>query len=113
MDQFSAMDFQADRLRLVEECAVCFHTTWCPFCRDFLPGFEALEGTVPFRLALADISDESSPLWEDHSVEIVPTIIAFRAGRPFWRKDGIGGYGLDENDLVALRAAFSAKAPRD
>jgi thioredoxin-like negative regulator of GroEL len=107
VDQLTASDFEADRLKVATEVAVCFHTTWCPYCRDFLPGFEALEGTVPFELAEADISDESSPLWEVHSIEIVPTILAFRAGRPFWRKDGIPGYGLDEKDLRALRAAFS------
>jgi thioredoxin len=106
MQQLSARDFDGDQLKASGEVAVCFLAGWCPFCRDFLPSFAALETGDRFELAIADISDESSPLWERFSIDIVPTIVAFRNGRSFWRKDGISGYGLDDKDLAALRSAF-------
>jgi thioredoxin 1 len=106
MQQLSAGDFDGDHLNASGEVAVCFLAGWCPFCRDFLPSFAAMGTGDRFELAVADISDESSPLWETFSIDIVPTIVAFRNGRPFWRKDGISGYGLDDKDLVALRSAF-------
>lgn len=108
MQQFSSSDFEGDRLKAPGAFAVCFLATWCPFCRDFLPNFERLATDGRFHLAVADISDESSPLWETFAVDIVPTVVAFRDGRPFWRKDGIAGYGLDDQDLAALRSAFQS-----
>ncbi|MCI4319663.1 MAG: thioredoxin family protein [Thermoplasmata archaeon] len=106
MEQFSTSDFVGTQLTAPGPVAVCFLATWCPFCRDFLPTFAAAEPGGRFRLAVADISEESNSLWETFGIEIVPTIVAFEDGRPFWRKDGIGGYGLDERDLAALRSAF-------
>ncbi|MCI4349956.1 MAG: thioredoxin family protein [Thermoplasmata archaeon] len=111
MERLSTADFSGDRLAAALDTAVCFYAGWCPFCVDFLPRFAALEGTVPFRLALADISDESTPLWETFGIAIVPTLVAFRAGRIFWRKDGVGGYGLDDHDLAALQRAFITPSP--
>jgi thioredoxin len=104
MEPLSPRDFEGLRLRRPGDVAVLFIATWCPFCRDFLPGFLAREATSKFRLAVADISEYSNPLWDTFSIEIVPTIVAFHDGQVLWRRDGKSGYGLDDTDLHVLGA---------
>jgi len=82
-----------------------FHACWCPFCTNFLKVFEATmrEKNNPLA-ALVDISDMDNPLWETFDVAIVPTLIGFRNGQAFVRKDGTAGVGLSSKELEdALR----------
>ena len=54
--------------------------------------------------ALANISDESNPLWETFKVDIVPTLVGFRDGLVIIRKDGVASIGLGMPELEdALR----------
>jgi thioredoxin-like negative regulator of GroEL len=43
--------------------------------------------------------DDDNPLWEEYSIEAVPTVILFEEGKVCRRLDGIFGYGLSENQL--------------
>ncbi len=49
--------------------------------------------------AIVDISDMDSPLWERFDVEIVPTLVGFKDGKPLVRKNGIPGVGLSAQEL--------------
>lgn len=109
IDRVGRADFDAERLRRDGDVAVAFLAYWCPYCRAFAPEFEALDDHAPFRVAVADISDESDPRWEQFRIEIVPSIVAFRAGREIGRRDGVPGYGLDEKDLQELRGIFGER----
>jgi len=61
------------------------------------------EKTNPLA-ALVDISDMDNPLWETFKVAIVPTLVGFRDGKAFVRKDGTAGVGLSAEELEdALR----------
>ncbi|MGA8541925.1 MAG: thioredoxin family protein [Thermoplasmata archaeon] len=104
MDRIGAEAFDGIQLRRSGNWAVAFLADWCPFCRAFLPQFEALAGTGPFQLAVADLTDYDTPLWERFEVDVVPTIVVFRGGKPSFRRDGRLGQGLGEADLKALRA---------
>ena len=82
-----------------------FYADWCPFCRSFLTIFESAmtKKSEPYG-ALANISDESNPLWETFKVSIVPTLVGFRDGVMKVRKDGVAGVGLGMPELEdALR----------
>ena len=87
--------------------AVAFLADWCPFCRAFVPKFEALAGSGGAHLAIADLTSEESPLWERFAVDVVPTVIVFRNGREVLRRDGRLGRGLSEADVKAVRAAIA------
>ena len=84
-----------DRRVLVLLCA-----SWCPFCRDFYPVFERAVAKHAFDRALrVYIDDDDNPLWEDFSVEAVPTALLFEAGKLVNRLDARLGYGLSEEEF--------------
>lgn len=78
-----------------------FYAGWCPFCQSFLPVFRSNETRAPGspRFVEVDISDEDNPLWEEYSIEIVPTLVYFEGGRATARIDGRPGRGLKASDV--------------
>ncbi len=86
--------FEGQTLRRPGRYAVVFSADWCPFCRDFLPKFAALEGNPKFHVAQVDLTDLQSPLWEQFEIEVVPSVVVFRDGEVTQRTDGIAGVGL-------------------
>ncbi|MGD1099594.1 MAG: thioredoxin family protein [Thermoplasmata archaeon] len=110
MEKLKATAFRKDRLLREGTWVVAFLADWCPFCRRFLPPFSALSGEKGFRTAIGDVTSEESPLWEDFQIEVVPTLVVFREGRPVFRADGVLGSGLPPEVLEKARvAAVTAK----
>jgi len=83
---------------------VLFHASWCPFCRKFRPVFESYEGKTKARLAEALVDEDENPMWERFSIQVVPTVIAFRNGKTIARRDGKAGAGLFDKDMESLLA---------
>jgi thioredoxin-like negative regulator of GroEL len=86
---------------------VAFHASWCPFCRRFMPAFRAFEGKTKARMAEAQVDEEDNPLWDRFKIEVVPTMIAFKDGKPIDRRDGKPGAGLSEKDIESLLESVS------
>jgi len=78
-----------------------FYANWCPFCRSIKPVFESYEDKAPIPLAEVDISDEGK-IWDELSINYVPTLILFKDGKIIARRDSKKGVGLEEKDIVAL-----------
>ncbi|MGP8158236.1 MAG: thioredoxin domain-containing protein [Thermoplasmata archaeon] len=111
MERLQADAFRKDRLLREGTWVVAFLADWCPFCQRFLSQFSALDGGSSFRTAIGDVTSEESPLWENFRVEVVPTVVVFREGRPVFRVEGVLGSGLPPGGLEAARsAALGAKA---
>lgn len=95
----AALDAQLPGRRVL----ALFHSTWCPFCRAFLPTFHKLapqaQGWTPLEVV---VDDDDDPLWDRLHVNVVPTVIAFDDGRVVARKDGRAMVGLKANDLQDL-----------
>ena len=92
--------------------AVCFAADWCPYCRAFLTRFVDLKEEAAkegFHLAMGDMEDYESPLWDQFDLEVVPVLVAFREGKIIWRRDGAPGVGLEEKDLQALCLVLTGK----
>lgn len=106
IERIGAQAFDGQRLRRNGIWAIAFLADWCPFCRSFVPSFAALKGG-DFGLAIADVTDDESPLWERFEIEVVPSVIVFRDGVPVFRADGRFMEGLGPNDLAAVRSAAS------
>jgi thioredoxin 1 len=83
---------------------VAFVADWCPFCRRFLPEFSALEADKRLQLALGDVTDFESPLWDDFQIDVIPTLVVFRDGHPEFRVDGVLGVGVPRGGLEKARA---------
>jgi len=90
---------------------VAFVADWCPFCREFLPEFSALDGGSAYRTAIADLSSAKNPLWDEMGIEVVPTLIVFRAGRALLRVDGIPGEGIPPHGLEQAEAVARGSPP--
>ncbi len=105
MISLTPRDFSGATLIDPRSILTLFYADWCPFCKSFLTVFESalVRRTEPLG-ALANISDESNPLWEIFKVDIVPTLVGFREGLVIARKDGTPGIGLGMPELEdALR----------
>lgn len=85
-----------------------FTADWCPFCDAFAPVFARASERSRVPFTVVDISDVSSPVWSHHRIEVVPTLIAFRAGAEVARADGVLGRGLEERDVLQVVAALEA-----
>jgi thioredoxin 1 len=105
MERLTAADFDGTTLARDGVLAVAFAADWCPYCRDFMAGFEA--ATLPVPAAMGDVTDEESALWDDFELEVVPTLVLFRDGVAVWRRDGRRKVGL----LAALRGRGSYRDP--
>jgi thiol-disulfide isomerase/thioredoxin len=78
-----------------------FYASWCPFCRSFLPLFAKNASKSDSCIVLyVKIDDYDNPLWDEYSIEAVPTVILFEAGKVCRRLDGRFGYGLSEKRLM-------------
>jgi thioredoxin 1 len=109
MERLGPDAFDGDRLRRPGTWAVAFSADWCPYCRRFVADLERLAGTGPFEVAMGDLTDEDSPLWEQFRVDVVPTVVVFRDGAPSFRRDGVLGHGLTADDLHQIRAALGGR----
>jgi thioredoxin 1 len=92
-----------EQLKKSKKVLALFYSSWCPFCRRFLPVFDKNCAKHGVNLALrVKVDDDDNPLWEEYSVEAVPTIILFEEGKVCKRLDGRFGYGLSEKQLEEL-----------
>jgi thioredoxin 1 len=108
MDGLKESDFSGARLNRPGTIAVAFVADWCGFCRRFLRIWQPFEPRSPVPLAVADASDDDGPLWSDFDIQVVPTIVVFRDGKPVWRKDSRLGVGLSEAALEEMARALAA-----
>lgn len=106
MLEFDAASFDGAQLKgHPGVVGVCFHATWCGFCRSFLRLFKASEAEAPVPLALADVTSFEDPRWDSFSLGTVPTLVIFENGAPVWRRNAPLGIGLRGKDLQAFLAA--------
>ena len=87
-----------------KKAVALFHAIWCPYCRSFVPIFE--EGTRGSKLEVIEavVDDEENPLWTEHSIEVVPTVLFFENGEVVKRLDGRPGVGLTREELASALA---------
>ena len=80
-----------------------FYASWCPFCVRFLPIFNKNSSKQDVDLVLrVKVDDYYNSLWDDYSIETVPTVIFFDEGSVSRRLDGRFGYGISEQQFKEL-----------
>jgi thioredoxin 1 len=85
------------QLKKSKNVLALFYSSWCPFCRSFLPSFDKNLSKYGFNLVIrVKVDDDDNPLWEEYSIGAVPTVILFKEGQVCRRLDGRYGYGLNE-----------------
>ena len=86
-----------------------FYASWCPYCMGFVPVFD--KKVVNFSVGSVIhvlLDDYDNPLWDEYSIEAVPTAIFFEKGKVYRRLDGKSGVGLNEKQLKAWLEEFKA-----
>ncbi len=90
-----------------EKVLVLFYASWCPYCMGFVPVFD--KKVVNFSVGSVIhvlLDDYDNPLWDDYSIEAVPTVIFFNKGEVCRRLDGKSGAGLNEKQLTVWLEEF-------
>ena len=78
-----------------------FCASWCHFCRSFFSVFDKRVAKYSFDSTVrAYIDDYDNPLWEDYSIEAVPSVILFEQARVVRRLDAELGAGLSEKQFA-------------
>jgi thiol-disulfide isomerase/thioredoxin len=83
---------------------VLFYADWCPFSRAFLPVYEKYAAGRDAEF-LRILLDGNAEVFNEHSVEVYPTVLYFEEGRVSRRLDGKHLVGLREKQLCDLIAA--------
>jgi thiol-disulfide isomerase/thioredoxin len=104
-------DFSGTHLNRAGVYVVCFGATWCPPTRRFMPKFVAGKGKLGGTLAIADITDLKSPLWETFRIRITPSVLVFRDGEVERRLDGRRFVGLTSSSLAQLESPSPPSGP--
>jgi thioredoxin family protein len=112
VDVLGPEEFDGSRLRRSGTWVVNFAAAWCGFSEEFLPKFASLAGGGGYHLAIGDLTDIDSELWDLFELRVTPTVLVFRDGVPILRRDGRLGEGLDDGDLEAIRAALGPPGGR-
>lgn len=104
----SAENFEKEVLKAKEVVVVLFHLNTCPFCRAFMPLFDAairkqtllINPPAKIRFEKAELSDYDSPLWETYVPnDTVPTVVAFKDGKQLARLEGKPQQGISEQEF--------------
>jgi thioredoxin len=97
-----------DLLKVRDRALILFYSSWCPFCKRFLPIFEKqAEGNEQHFLRV--MIDDADNLAEKYRVDVVPTIVFCENGTVTKRLDGLAGVGLNEKQLTAFMNDCSLK----
>jgi thioredoxin-like negative regulator of GroEL len=88
---------------------VLLYSAWCPFCVSFMPVFDehaAAGNNTPVKVCTDDL-----PEIEDlFAVDVVPTVLFFKAGKLAARLDGQLGRGITGEGLKNFIEACGAPA---
>lgn len=104
LEVLDAVDFENDRLRSKDDYVVAFGASWCPWTRAFVRRFREWGGGLRGRLAIADISDRKSVLWDVFRIRVSPTVLCFSNGRAVFRLDGRLFRGIRERNFESVVA---------
>ena len=95
------------QLKANEKVLALFYASWCPYCIRFVPVFD--KKVVNFKVGSVIhvlLDDYDNPLWDDYSIDAVPTLIYFEKAKVSRRLDGKSGLGLSEKQLTVWLEEF-------
>ncbi len=107
MIQVDNMQDLNSQLKANEKVLALFYASWCPYCMRFLPIFDKKVVNFSVGSIIHVLLDEyDNPLWDDYSIDAVPTLIFFEKGKVYRRLDGKFGVGLSEKQLTVWLEEF-------
>ena len=87
-----------------EGALVLFYASWCPFSMRFLPVFEKHAERREECIARI-VVDGNEDLFDEHGIQVYPSVLFFQNGQVTRRLDGRHLVGLSEGELTDLIAS--------
>jgi thioredoxin 1 len=107
MIQIDSQKELTEQLNKHPKTLAVFFASWCPFCRNFLATVDKTLGNYGFEHIIhISLDDYDSPLWDEYSVEAVPTLVYFENGKIAKRLDAEAGEGLSEKRCMEWLEKF-------
>jgi thiol-disulfide isomerase/thioredoxin len=104
MSKICSPDELRDLAKSGQGVFVLFYASWCPFSQAFLPVYEK-HAAGREREFIRVVLDGNEDLFEEHGIEVYPTVLFFKDGAVARRLDGKHFSGLKEKQLTALIAS--------
>ena len=101
MEHTTPEEFDSKVLKNSQKTLVLFYASWCPYCANFKPTFEAAKLDDTRKMA-ALVDEDENPLWERFDIQAVPAMIAFEKGEIVARKDAKKHIGLTKADMESI-----------
>lgn len=95
-------EFKKEVLENGKVVLVDFYASWCGPCKMLAPVLEKISTSrADFDIVKVNI-DDSIGLATQYGIEVVPTMLVFKGGKPV---DQLVGYA-DENEIVSLVSEY-------
>lgn len=102
-------ELERDVLKSGKPSVVVFAAKWCGYCKKFFPIIDAYPPTAGApELSVVDTDSDDGSLWDEYSINVVPTIVVYRDGKEMFKREGRFGSGLGRADLEeAIKVAIT------
>jgi len=91
-------EFEKEVLENKKAVLVDFYASWCPPCKMLAPVLEKISSSrADFDIIKVNI-DENQDLAMEYKIEVVPTMVVFKDGKPVNKLVGL----VNENKIVDL-----------
>ena len=95
-------EFKKEVLESKKAILVDFYATWCPPCKMLAPVLEKISNSrADFDIMKVNI-DENQDLAMKYKIEVVPTMVVFKDGKPVNKMVGL----VNENEIVDLMLTY-------
>ena len=101
MEHVIPEEFDSKVLNNDQKTVVLFYASWCPYCANFKPTFEAANINNAKKME-ALVDEDENPLWDRFDIQAVPTMIVFEKGRIVSRRDAKKHIGLTKGDMESI-----------
>lgn len=101
MEHVTPEEFDPKVLNNNQKTLVLFYASWCPYCANFKPIFEAADLNNSKKIATL-IDEDENPLWDRFNIQAVPTMIAFENGKTVTRRDVKKHVGLTKGYMDSI-----------
>jgi thioredoxin-like negative regulator of GroEL len=101
MEHVTPEEFDSKVLNNNQKTLVFFYASWCPYCANFKPTFEAANVNNTRKIG-ALVDEDENPLWDRFNIQAVPTMIAFKQGKIIARRDAKKHVGLTKEDMLSI-----------
>jgi len=102
LKEIKSNEFKKEVIESEKAVLVDFYASWCMPCKMLAPVLEKISNSrADFNIIKVNI-DESIELANEYEIEVVPTMVVFKDGKPVNKLVGV----VKENEIVDLMSNY-------